>query len=547
MFRHAILLGVIISASATAADPPHAKMVPNDEQDLIFFQASRPYRLRLHLQIEGRSYDAHWNEVMKHLFQFLDIDGDGRLSAAELEHAPSVTQLKQMIEGITDLEADEPPKMSDLTSHPKSGVTLEQLQGYYHRVGAAPWQVDWVARTSDTNVMDDVICQHLGAKGDRLMREQLQKAADKLFKLDTDGDGILTLFEVFSSGYTGNFNLHGTLEKKGLPFFLLDRSDHGRELLAAEIVARYDRNKDGKLTPDEIAFPGELFRALCGSPKGPLTAKQLEFWPQQAVDLECIVRLDGGGSEGIQIVSGAASSLNGAAKITRTGLVRIKLPQERVEIVRLDTAPQRAQRLRQAGMQLFDSLAQGKDSLESRDIFKPPFSLVPVFRLADHNGDNRLTRTEFQQFLDLQQRLVTRSTILTLMDRGHSLFDFLDADHDHRLSQRELMTAWDRLSPWADSKTQSIERAKIPRQYQIVISHGKPPQMNGDPGAASALRPESRLRGPLWFRKMDRNADGDLSRAEFLGTEAQFRKLDRNGDGLIDLEEAEAAEREKKK
>ncbi len=43
MFRHAILLGVIISASATAADPPHAKTVPNDEQDLI--SSRRPARI----------------------------------------------------------------------------------------------------------------------------------------------------------------------------------------------------------------------------------------------------------------------------------------------------------------------------------------------------------------------------------------------------------------------------------------------------------------------------------------------------------------------
>ena len=51
----------------------------------------------------------------------------------------------------------------------------------------------------------------------------------------------------------------------------------------------------------------------------------------------------------------------------------------------------------------------------------------------------------------------------------------------------------------------------------------------------------SRLRGPTWFRKMDRNADGDISRAEFLGTGEQFRKLDLDGDALIGIAEAEAA------
>jgi Ca2+-binding EF-hand superfamily protein len=43
--------------------------------------------------------------------------------------------------------------------------------------------------------------------------------------------------------------------------------------------------------------------------------------------------------------------------------------------------------------------------------------------------------------------------------------------------------------------------------------------------------------GPAWFHGMDRNKDGDVSRREFLGTDAQFRKWDRNGDGLISKSE----------
>ena len=39
---------------------------------------------------------------------------------------------------------------------------------------------------------------------------------------------------------------------------------------------------------------------------------------------------------------------------------------------------------------------------------------------------------------------------------------------------------------------------------------------------------------------MDRNGDGDVSRREFLGTDAQFRAIDTDGDGLISVEEAEA-------
>jgi hypothetical protein len=43
----------------------------------------------------------------------------------------------------------------------------------------------------------------------------------------------------------------------------------------------------------------------------------------------------------------------------------------------------------------------------------------------------------------------------------------------------------------------------------------------------------------MWFRKMDRNADGDVSFREFLGAREEFDRIDADGDELISVEEAE--------
>ena len=59
------------------------------------------------------------------------------------------------------------------------------------------------------------------------------------------------------------------------------------------------------------------------------------------------------------------------------------------------------------------------------------------------------------------------------------------------------------------------------------------------PGAADAVLPGTdNLAGPLWFRRMDRNQDGDVSPREFPGTAVQFQQLDTDADGLISSAEA---------
>ena len=52
---------------------------------------------------------------------------------------------------------------------------------------------------------------------------------------------------------------------------------------------------------------------------------------------------------------------------------------------------------------------------------------------------------------------------------------------------------------------------------------------------------------PVWFRKMDKNDDGDISPREWLGTDEDFAKIDADGDGLISAAEAIAFENKKRK
>jgi Ca2+-binding EF-hand superfamily protein len=59
-------------------------------------------------------------------------------------------------------------------------------------------------------------------------------------------------------------------------------------------------------------------------------------------------------------------------------------------------------------------------------------------------------------------------------------------------------------------------------------------------GGDAILSGREGLSGPEWFKRMDRNQDGDVSRREFLGSAEQFTRLDADADGLLNASEAEA-------
>src|SRR5262249_61699260 len=86
-------------------------------------------------------------------------------------------------------------------------------------------------------------------------------------------------------------------------------------------------------------------------------------------------------------------------------------------------------------------------------------------------------------------------------------------------------------------------RGEHPRQLVVTVSRGAFGFGRNRMVMMQPVNPNQRrtAKGPLWFRKMDRNGDGVISPREFIGTAEDFKKLDLDGDGFIDADEAEKA------
>jgi hypothetical protein len=158
--------------------------------------------------------------------------------------------------------------------------------------------------------------------------------------------------------------------------------------------------------------------------------------------------------------------------------------------------------------------------------------------------------------------MAAASASLHFSDQGSGLFELADTDGDGRLSLRELRNLVKLLDKLDTNGDGFLTWDELPRHYRAEFRPGSAGGAGWEEtvflaraftvlnGGGPPL--PVRTAGPLWFRKMDRNQDGDVSRREFLGSDEEFRRIDTDGDGLISAEEATRAdawyrERRKKK
>jgi Ca2+-binding EF-hand superfamily protein len=106
--------------------------------------------------------------------------------------------------------------------------------------------------------------------------------------------------------------------------------------------------------------------------------------------------------------------------------------------------------------------------------------------------------------------------------RGAAMFERLDADKDGKITKAEMSAGRERMFKRLDRNGDGVIDENEVEQARRVI----------EDRAASA---EARLSGQ--WRRMDKDADGKVSAAEFQARSAMFELADRNGDGVVTKDE----------
>ncbi|MDB5350344.1 MAG: hypothetical protein JWN86_1591 [Planctomycetota bacterium] len=566
---HVLLALPLLGSFAWADDPSPAKpkartqsnAAPDTDsvQDVIFLGENRPIFLRLRITLGEKPLRAAWTDSVKTLHAFLDRNGDGIVSKDEAEKTALSTLVR-----IANGTATAMPR-TDLDNHPKDGVvSIEELSDGL-RTALGPFRVE-VGKLAGGKT-DALFDQLDRDKDGNLTKAELASASGSLQQLDLDDDELIDAAELepFSNPMAmGNDEVPGRRARLAPVPPVLDLTPDDTTLRPVRLlIKRYDKGNgsgatpgDNKLSHGEFAIDAKAFSLADADSDGALDTEELRrFLAKVTPDLTLDVHLSGdsSGAASVKVVGAGdtASPLPRGVQVKTLdgGDVEIAIDEVRLE-VHVDDGARASADTKRAFMSQFEAAdADNNGYLEESELTKDkdhPSPLASLFKLLDRDKDGKLYPKEMDAFIDAQIDAAKSRTVLTTSDQGRAIFAILDLNRDRRLGVRELRGTVARVASWDRDGDGKITSDEIPHHYQLTLGRGSlaglgfaVPMAVAGPMAAPAPVPAGS--GPSWFRKMDRNRDGDISRREFHGNRAQFSRLDRDKDDLIDPSEAASA------
>lgn len=536
----------------------------NNSFEILVFTAQRPVRVRAAVLNEGKPVGDLWAERLQKMFDYFDRNGDGFLNENEIRFVFGEEGQSNLLRGgVYQINPAKPPVVAKYDRDGDEKVTFDELVAAYKPtvplLSAGPIQPD----LGNNATITEGVFKLLDANGDgKLTKAEMRAVEGLIAARDADEDECLNISELVPGLF--NQNVRGRQ-------FLSPSQPNGTSALPAGaqmvsvyesgripgtttqlVIKKYDKDGDFELTKAECGFDDARFRALDKDNNGKLDGEELDVWRTGDPDLDMTLSLAPKAADcKVTLHDEKAVAARGLKmKQNESGRLVLHVGRQTVDLGVFAPPAFNGQSLKQQYSFLFTQAANGKDHILEKDLSGPnavQFQFVRVlFDPADRNADGKLTKAEYDAYFDLQDSFRNLSLSLTPAVQTPSLFQLLDENRDNRLSVRELRTAWDRLVVLEEPGATVITKTVI--QPSVTVRLSRTFDRNNYAVVSVPLTgfvdprggPPVPTKGPLWFRKLDRNSDGDISRAEYIGTKAEFDAIDADHDDLISLDEAEA-------
>jgi EF hand len=554
----AVLACLVLALADGAPTPPSAAafaaLGDDAAQDLMVLGETRPIIIRFRVMSGDRPFRPAWLEATRGLHARLDRDADGKLTVEEAE-AGGLALLVTPAGSRVRVEVD---------TNPKDGVVSVDELADALRATSGPFRVQ-VDGLVDRRT--DALFDHFDRDKDgQLTRPELASIVGSLRRLDRDDNELIGTDEVAAGDPSSASPMMGRPARDpAVPPAVELAAGESPSKLVRLLLKKYDAGSsrgpgklDARLSPEEFAIPARAFAAADASGDGLLNAEELRGYvskaPRDAI-VDVALSPDASGRASARVRGGDGGPPEGfAVRQLAEGVVEIDLGPIRIDIHVDDGsgAADSVRRVLRARFEAADANLDGyleEDELGQENGQASP--LASLFRPIDRDGDGKLYPREIDDFVAWQAAAARGRLTLTASNEGRALFGMLDLNRDRQLGAREVLDTFARVSACDRDRDGRVSPEEIPHHIQLTLTRGdlsillaapaNTPGAVANPRPIVAPPPTRPVAGPAWFRRMDRNHDGDVSRREFLGSREQFDRVDRDHDGLIGPDEAEAA------